>query len=82
MILHGSRRVASRKSVCYRICMTRTKRLPQPLRLDDHVTEAIKTIAARETEGNFSMAARKLLNEALTARGRWPAGNTQDTTEA
>lgn len=43
-------------------------RTGRPLRLSDQEAAPVKEVALRETEGNFSMAARKLIAEALRAR--------------
>jgi hypothetical protein len=50
--------------------MEQQKRTARPLRLSDPEAAPIITIAAAETEGNFSMAIRKLINEALAARSQ------------
>lgn len=50
--------------------MSEQRRTPRPLRLSDEEAAPIIAIAERETEGNFSMAVRKLLAEALEMRAQ------------
>lgn len=54
------------------------KRIARPLRLTDEEAAAVEAVAVRETEGNFSMAARKLIEEALAVRNeRQAQGSTE-----
>lgn len=50
--------------------MEQEKRKIRPLRLTDAEAAPIHAFAEQETEGNFSMAVRKLIAEALRARVR------------
>lgn len=49
--------------------MSDTRRQPLTIRLSENGRRAVRDLALQETEGNESMMVRRLLAEALRARG-------------
>jgi hypothetical protein len=61
--------------------MNEPRSRPGSIRLQAQVQAIVNEICADEYR-TVSNAVNLLVIEALTARGRWPAGTTNDTTES